>query len=167
MPPSYEEHADKIINHLLIDVNSPLYKKYKDEYIIIHHLVCACIYSHIKLNLNYLENFTKNVSYSNIIESLLKDKKYNFIFVLNNLHCKIFEPQDNPIELNGVWGQFPKKVKRYLKNPKDVFVNYIKDDDTPFEKMLDVNKNGFNIPEKEEEAMAGLVETIDGLLKGD
>lgn len=99
MPPSYESHAERIHNHLLLDNDSsPLYKDFRREYNkdkdkypmyqIRHYLVSAISVSHIYLNINYLTQFSKAFTYSTAYKEFLENNGYTFFIVLNDyLKC--------------------------------------------------------------------------------
>lgn len=181
MPPSYEEHADRIINHLLIDNNSPLYKDFKDEFRIIHHLICASTYSHIQLNKNYLHSVVeeKERSYSNAIKALLNSKNYHFIFSINDLHGKI-KQADSKNEKDDILAAKERvfnQNKNLSINKDNLSVAFIKkyNYSYPTWTTLLENKapsnplckddNCFNVVENMYDALSDFFETVDGLLK--
>lgn len=90
MPPSREKHAERIISHLLMDVNSQLYKEFKKDgsmspYRIFHYFMCTYMPAHIELNQEYFLEFVKNISFSDSLNEFIKNSCYKFIFVLNNV----------------------------------------------------------------------------------
>ena len=181
MPPSYEEHAARIVNHLIIDVNSPLYKKHKDKYEIIHHLICDSAYSHIKLNINYLINYLLGESYrsySNAIKELLKNNQYGFVFTVNNSRQKIQKKDYSDTELSEVKDRIYKAELSSIKKEyiSIAFINSydflyatwnecLENKATSIPACRDNNDNCFKVVENMDDAMNDFYKTVDGRLK--
>lgn len=90
MPPGYEAHAERIVNHLLLDVNSPLYRKIKKDdikYKILLYMVTGLSESAINLNIGYIKKLFLNQNISKDMSSYLK--KENIFFILNDSTAKI------------------------------------------------------------------------------
>lgn len=182
MPPSYEEHADRIINHLLIDNNSPLYKVFNDKYRIIHYLICACTYSHIQLNKNYLHSIIeeKERSYSSAIKSFFEKEKYNFVFLINDLHGKIQERINNSsANKKEVKNRIMGKIKSSsinesmahiaIANKYEYFYptwkDFLENKATSVSEDKDGDENCFKVVDNMYDAMSDFYETVEGLLK--
>lgn len=90
MPPGYEAHAERIVNHLLLDVNSPLYRKIKEDdinYRILLYMVTGLSDSGIKFNIEYVKKLVLNQSISSDVSTCLK--KNNILFILNDSTHKL------------------------------------------------------------------------------
>lgn len=165
MPPSYEEHADRIINHLLVDLNSPLYKKYKGEYIVIHYLICACLASHIQLNKNYIKSFKiKNNSYSNMINDLVKKGKYHFVLTFNDIHKNIIDSTIDDETDKVLWNKFPPSLKKSLRI-KTAYVKHFNPETMNIRNCLDRNERQLKVIKQMHEAMDELTKIVNDVLK--
>lgn len=92
MPIKKDLHSDKIVNHLLLDQSSPLYKKFNfgkyseiAEYkIILYMLTDETLINHQQHAKNYLDNLIKNNSYSSIIDELNREDKLEIYYISDN-----------------------------------------------------------------------------------
>lgn len=92
MPIKKDLHSDKIVNHLLLDQSSPLYKKFNfgkyseiAEYkVILYMLTDETLINHQQHAKNYLDNLIKNNSYSSIIDELNREDKLEIYYISDN-----------------------------------------------------------------------------------
>ena len=100
MPPSYEEHAEQVIKHLLTNSNSELYQKAQNEegpfkknpqnnyfkpYIVNFFMPCSVSNAHIEQNGIYLWNWFQNVHYSDCVFAMMKKSRIRFRFIINDI----------------------------------------------------------------------------------
>lgn len=92
MPPSYEQHAEKILNHLLLDSSSELvksvekkedpfdtYEPYKVDLI----MLSAISMAHVEHNKKYIISLLRNQKISSRLLQLIKENRFIIRFWLN------------------------------------------------------------------------------------
>ena len=102
MPPSKEKHAERILNHLLLD-NKIHFKDLHSGYVCLY-MISAITPAHIELNVEYIKNLVLNRSYSNIIVDLINsdsDKGGFQLFAIANDTSGVLPPKrENDIHEN-------------------------------------------------------------------
>ena len=98
MPPGYEIHSERIVKHLLMDLNSELYSEYHDkddsrsEYIGSHnkgyevylYMLSGVDQAKLRPNIQYVENLFNDLTYSTDIGVLDPKKVY---YIINNVNA--------------------------------------------------------------------------------
>ena len=83
MPPSYERHAERVIEKVLLDTNSILYQQGKADISINMYMVCALTPAHFTQNFVYLESFLNKGNYSSLLLEFIREGKFK-ISILGN-----------------------------------------------------------------------------------
>lgn len=116
MPPSYEIHAEKILTHLLLDINSRLYIDLVEEngklpYNIELYMLSSLIPAHIELNYKYIQTFYKGLNYSNQLGAFRNgeknEAKFHIIMVINDVSHIV--PAEDPEGYKNVLSASSKK----------------------------------------------------------
>ena len=95
MPPSYDRNAERILKHLILDVDSTLYQnaqkpsgKYTnfDKYKVNLFMVSGLTPAHIILNRDYVKDFFQKVNYSSALMQFLEpaDRRFHLFFIGND-----------------------------------------------------------------------------------
>lgn len=85
MPPGYEDYSERIVKHLLFDINSPLYKKSSDKYEYEYEVkfyMLSILDMSIEANSQYINNLTEMSNYSTDVEKITKSV---INFVVNDI----------------------------------------------------------------------------------
>ena len=100
MPPSYEQHAEAVIKHLLTNSNSELYQKAENNegpfkenssnnffkpYVINLFMPCAVSNAHIEQNGIYLWNWFQSAHYSDRIHEMLTENRLRVRYIINDI----------------------------------------------------------------------------------
>ena len=110
MPPSYEIHA-----HLLLDVNSRLYKDLVDEsckfpYNIELYMISSLIPAHFTLNNEYIHKLYKGLNYSNQLIAFENEGKFHITMVFNDVSHIV--PTENPDGYKNILSDFSKEYQK-------------------------------------------------------
>ena len=102
MPPSYEEHAERVLRRLFSDVESRLYRKVEkahkekkgkyfgfEPYQVNLYMISAISPAHIELNVSYIKNFIKKQVYSSAVSKLVEDDRFQIRFIGNDVSLAI------------------------------------------------------------------------------
>ena len=99
MPPGYEVHAEQVVKHLLLDINSPLEKNvlknsgiYEccEPYIMNLYMISSLSPAHINLNLSYVYNLMNGIGFSQNLSQLAEktthggSRRFNLKFIGND-----------------------------------------------------------------------------------
>ena len=95
MPPSYDRNAERILKHLLLDLDSTLYRnaqnsygKYAafDKYKVNLFMISGLTPAHITLNCDYVVSFFQKVNYSGALMQFLdpSDSRFHLYFIGND-----------------------------------------------------------------------------------
>ena len=105
MPPGYEVHSERILKHLLMDLNSELYSEYHDKddsrseysssdnkgYKVYLYMLSGVDQAKLRPNIQYVENLFNDLTYSTDISVLNPDKVY---YIINNVNAvKVPNPE--------------------------------------------------------------------------
>lgn len=94
MPPSNEAHAERILNHLLLDAESPLVQEFSNSkgsydcfepYTIQLIMLSSISGAHLKLNKQYIERFAKAKSFSSLLDELVRSNRLHLLFWGNDV----------------------------------------------------------------------------------
>lgn len=89
MPPSYEQHAERVLKHLLTSENSFLWKSDPFEgyerYTINLYMVSAISPAHIEQNVVYLEHWLRDISFSSRVVDLISNERLLIRYVGNDV----------------------------------------------------------------------------------
>ena len=95
MPPSYDRNAERILKHLLLDVDSTLYQnaqnssgKYAiyDKYKVNLFMISGLTPAHVALNRDYVLSFFQKVNYSSALMQFLEpaNSRFHLFFIGND-----------------------------------------------------------------------------------
>ena len=98
MPPGYEAHSERIVTHLLMDLNSELYSEYhgKDDshseysgsdnkgYKVYLYMLSGVDQAKVKSNVQYVENLFNELTYSTDTSVLDPERVY---YIINNVNA--------------------------------------------------------------------------------
>ena len=94
MPPSYERHAERVLKHMLTDVESPLYKNAQkgegiysafEPYYVNLYMISALSLSHVKQNIEYIKALFNNQVYSNALYQQILNNRFRVRFIGNDV----------------------------------------------------------------------------------
>ena len=131
MPPSHENHSEKVFRHLMFEMNVNPDKSINHS-INLYLISPAEEHSSFEKNLEYLCNLLKNRSYTNTIEKYLSETKFKARFIINDNHKVIdsfgLDGFQNKILyiLNARVNQQMRSLNYKDLNPKCYFLNNLK-----------------------------------------
>lgn len=145
MPPGYEKHTERILCHLMMDLESKLYqeskkrndynyvkvnemqvyKKIKEKSNVYLYMISGLNQASFEANLLYVQNLFINAKFSTDTEILNKDNTY---FILNNI------PAIKDINLETLLENIRPKLKDYYNLFQKSNIQYIKHCDFEYEK---------------------------------
>lgn len=94
MPPSNEVHAERILNQLLLDAESPLVQKFADSkgdyanyspYVIQLIMLSPLSKAHLDLNMRYITKFAKAKTFSSLLDEFVRTKRFHLMFWGNDV----------------------------------------------------------------------------------
>lgn len=125
MPPSYEKYSDRILNHLLLDKTSSLYRDFlhgsfknivgDNMYEIRLYMIAALSIAHIELNKEFLTNFVRNRSFSSLFSKFNDGENLKVFFIVNDPNLVLDESVLPLLE------QFDEKINGTLNKYRDYY----------------------------------------------
>lgn len=125
MPPSYEQHAERILRRLLTDVESKLYKKaaknrrgkYEsfEQYVVNLYMISAISPAHIELNVGYIKNFFMKRGYSSAVSELIRSRHFWIRFIGNDVSA-VIDSLQLPDSGKNAFENVAKVIKSELAN---------------------------------------------------
>ena len=87
MPPSKDKYAEKVLTHLLLDLNSPLFKKISGDfsYEVELYMLTNLTKSHSEKNIAYLKSLVRNRSFSETMVEFIKKDCFKLYFIYNDV----------------------------------------------------------------------------------
>lgn len=142
MPPSYEQHAEAVIKHLLTNSNSELYQKAQDKegpfkknsndsffkpYVINLFMPCSVSNAHIEQNGIYLWDWFQNAHYSDRVHDMLADNRLRVRYIINdisNYSPKIKKEYNSSEEewIKGIYAQLSNNGCLYYTRVQDTLI---------------------------------------------
>ena len=89
MPPSNEVHAERVLNHLLMDTESPLVQAFNDAensykdfdpYVVQLIMLSSVSGAHLKLNEHYIDRFAKARTFSSLLDEFIRNDRFHLQF---------------------------------------------------------------------------------------
>ena len=109
MPPSYEQHAERVLEHLLLNGDSPLMRKFDnpkkeycsyDPYVVNLIMLSAISTAHLSLNELYVDRFAKAKKFSSRVDQLLTKGRLHLLFWGNDVVGTASDPNVTAVRDN-------------------------------------------------------------------